>query len=419
MITKVGSLFAGNVDLDDIGLEGTPANDRWLSDEHLASVFDKCEAMATTLDRLGYSTFWAAEHHFQREGYECIPNLLMLFLHLAHLTRQLKFGCGFNIAPMWHPLRLAEDYATADILTNGRVIFGLGRGYHTREVETFGSPMLDQDANRELFEEQVELLSKSFNNRSFSHHGKHYDIPPDVPYRGYDLKEITLVPRPRSLPVECWQPIVSASQRALDFMAKYGIKGMIGGGAAAGGANDEVVKRWQETLARHGKETKLGGDLIISYSVHLADTEQKAIDEARQWVEERIKMFGPLGFVPGLTPEQLDALPDPKRARSAGLPTIEHGVRSGSWFCGPPELVTEKLLEVQDRYPGLEEVNIGVTSMGMPLKATLEQLSGSARKCCPGSKPRPRCRPPPTRVGTKPGIATTDISNFRASSKIS
>ncbi|HZA25678.1 MAG TPA: LLM class flavin-dependent oxidoreductase, partial [Dehalococcoidia bacterium] len=284
MITKVGSLFAGNVDLDDIGLEGTPANDRWLSDEHLASVFDKCEAMATTLDRLGYSTFWAAEHHFQREGYECIPNLLMLFLHLAHLTRQLKFGCGFNIAPMWHPLRLAEDYATADILTNGRVIFGLGRGYHTREVETFGSPMLDQDANRELFEEQVELLFKSFNNRSFSHHDKHYNIPPDVPYRGYDLKEITLVPRPRSLPVECWQPIVSASQRAMDFMAKYGIKGMIGGGAAAGGANDEVVKRWQETLARHGKETKLGGDLIISYSVHLADTEQKAIDEARQWV---------------------------------------------------------------------------------------------------------------------------------------
>jgi alkanesulfonate monooxygenase SsuD/methylene tetrahydromethanopterin reductase-like flavin-dependent oxidoreductase (luciferase family) len=386
VITKIGSLFAGNVDLDDIGLEGTPANDRWLSDEHLASVFDKCEAIATTMDRLGYSTFWAAEHHFQREGYECIPNLLMLFLHLAHLTRQLKFGCGFNIAPMWHPLRLGEDYATADILTNGRVVFGLGRGYHTREVETFGSPMLDQDANRELFEEQVELLFKSFNNRSFSHHGKHYDIPPDVPYRGYELKEITLVPRPRHLPVECWQPIVSASQRALDFMAKYGIKGVIGGGAAAGGANDEVVKRWQETLARHGKETKLGGDLIISYSVQLADTEQKAVDEARQWVEERIKMFGPLGFVPGLTSEQLDALADPRRARSAGLPTIEHGVRSGSWFCGPPELVTEKLLEVQDRYPGLEEVNIGVTNMGMPLKATLEQLEWFGQEVLPRFK---------------------------------
>ncbi|MBC8279385.1 MAG: LLM class flavin-dependent oxidoreductase [Chloroflexi bacterium] len=383
MITKIGSLFAGNVDLDNIGLEGTPANDRWLSDEQLASVFDKCEAIATTMDRLGYSTFWSAEHHFQREGYECVPNLLMLFVHLAHLTKQLNFGCGFNVAPMWHPLRLAEDYATADLLTNGRVKFGVGRGYHSREVESFDAPILDQDANRELFEEQVEVIFKAFNQRSFSHHGKHYNIPPDVPYRGYDLKEITLVPRPRSLPVECWQPIVSASQRALDFMARHGIKGMIGGGAASGGASDEVVKRWQETLAKHGKETELGGDLIVSFSVQLADTEQKAIDEARVWGEERIKMFGPLGFVPGLTPEQLEALTDPSRARGAGFPTIEDGVRSGSWFCGPPDAVTEKLMQIQDRFPGLEEINIGVTNMGMPLKATLEQLEWFGRDVLP------------------------------------
>ena len=63
-------------------------------------------------------------------------------------TTKLKFGCGFNVLPMWHPLRLAEDFAMADILTGGRVIFGIGRGYHTREVETFGAPMQDADANR-------------------------------------------------------------------------------------------------------------------------------------------------------------------------------------------------------------------------------------------------------------------------------
>ena len=79
---------------------------------------------------------------------------------------------------MWHPLRLAEDYAMADILSNGRVMFGVGRGYHTREVETFGSPLLDQAANRELFEEQVEIIFKAFNNESFSHKGKHYTLPP-------------------------------------------------------------------------------------------------------------------------------------------------------------------------------------------------------------------------------------------------
>ena len=76
----------------------------------------------------------------------------MLSGHLAqaHLTERLRFGSGFNVTLMWHLHRLAEDFATADILTGGRVIFGVGRGYHTREVEVFGAPLLDQDANREL-----------------------------------------------------------------------------------------------------------------------------------------------------------------------------------------------------------------------------------------------------------------------------
>ena len=387
MITKIGSLFAGNVDLTDIGFAGTPANDRWLTDHDLASVFDKCEAMATCMDKYGYSTFWAAEHHFQREGYECIPNLMMLFVHLAHLTKKLRFGCGFNISPMWHPLRLAEDYATADILTEGRVRFGVGRGYHTREVETVGSPILDQDANREIFEEQIEIIFKAFNERSFSHKGKYYDIPPKVPYRGYELENITLVPKPTNLPVECWQPIGSGSNRSLDFMAKHGIIGMIGGGAATGGASDEVVKRWQEALARHGKETKLGGDLIIGFSVQLADTEAEAINQARDWVEERIKMFGPLGFIPGLTDQQLQDLTDPVKAPLAKLPTIDDAVKSGSWFCGTPDRIIEQIQEVQDRYPGLEEINIGVTNMGMPLKATLEQLEWFGQDVLPKFTP--------------------------------
>ena len=81
----------------------------------------------------------------------------MAAVHPCHITEQIKIGFGFNIAPMWHPLRLAEDYAQADLMTKGRTIFGVGRGYHSREVETFGMPMLDQDVNRELFEEQVEV----------------------------------------------------------------------------------------------------------------------------------------------------------------------------------------------------------------------------------------------------------------------
>ena len=387
MITKFGSLFAGHVDLDNIGLDGTPVNDRWLPDDQLAGVFEKSESIVLKMEELGYDTFWSAEHHFQREGYECIPNLLLLYVHLAHMTKNLKFGCGFNINPMWHPLRLAEDYATADILTGGRVIFGVGRGYHSREVDTFGVPstLSDNEANREMFEEQVEIIMKAFNEESFSHEGKFYKIPPEVPYRGYTLKEITLVPRPRTLPVETWQPVVSASQRAMDFMAKHNIKGIIGGGAAAGGATDGVMRQWQDTLAAHGRETELGEDLAIGYTIHIAETEDKAVQEARSFFEENMKMFAPLGFVRGLSDDQIRAMEDPRRAREAGLPTLEDGVQAGSWLCGPPEMVAEKLEEIQDRYPGLDQINVG-SVIGTPQNVILEQLDAFGRDIMPKFK---------------------------------
>jgi len=388
MITKFGSLFAGHVDFEDLGFDATPVNERRLTDERLAGVFDKAEAIVLQMEDLGYDTFWSAEHHFQHEGYECIPNLLMMYVHLANLTKNLKFGCGFNVNPMWHPLRLAEDYATADILTGGRVIFGVGRGYHSREVDTFGVPstITDNDANREMFEEQVEIIMKAFNEESFSYKGKFYDLPPEVPYRGYTLKEITLVPRPRTLPVETYQPIVSASQRAMDFMAKHGIKGIIGGGAAAGGAQDQVITQWRDTLAMHGRDTELGTDLIIGYSIQIADTEDQAIKEATHFFEENMKMFAPLGFVRGLSDDQMAALAQgSSKARSAQLPTLEEGVKAGSWLCGPSEMVIDKLLDVQTRYPGLEQVNVG-SVIGTPQNVILEQLERFGKEVMPKFK---------------------------------
>ena len=382
MINRFGSLFAGHIDLDDMGFDATPANDRFYSNERLATVFDKTDAIAKTMDKKGYSTFWMAEHHFQREGYECIGNLLMEAVHLCHITDNIKIGCGFNIAPMWHPLRLAEDYATADILTQGRTIFGVGRGYHTREVEVYGNPMLDGDANRDLFEEQVDIIMKAFHSDSFSHHGKNYTIPPRVPYRGYELEEITLVPRPINQPVECWQPVVSASERGLRFMAKHGIKGIIGGGAAPGGAQQSVVEAWQKIEAEHGRETELGGNLIISFSVYLAESTDQGIREARSFFEENMKMFAPLGFVRGLTDDQIEALGDPDRVYTANLPTLEQGVEGGSWLIGTPEQVTEQLMAIQKQYPGLEEINVGMP-VGTPQSVIIEQLEQFAEEVMP------------------------------------
>ena len=123
----------------------------------------------------------------------------------------------------------------------------------------------------------------------------------------------------------------------------------------------------------------------MGYSVQIANSEQEAIDQARYWMEERVKMFGPLGFIAGLSQEQLDALNAFGRPVPSGLkmPTIEEAVAAGQYLVGPPDRITEQLMAVQERYPGLAEINIGVTNMGMPTSASLEQLEWFAQDVMP------------------------------------
>jgi len=356
MINKFMTVYAGHIDLPDHGQNATPANDRRYTNDQLVGVFAKTEAIAKVMDDYGWDTLWMAEHHFQHEGYECLPNILMLAVHLAHVTKQLKIGCGFNIAPMWHPLRLAEDYAVADILTKGRTVFGVGRGYHTREVETLGGPMLDQNANREVFEEAVEIIFKAFNNESFSHEGKHWTVPAHVPYRGYDLKELSLVPRPVHLPVECWQPIVSASTRGIEFMLKHGIKGMVGGGAAT--TAEGPILAYQQVAAKHGRNLQLGEDLAINVTIFLGKSREEALREMVPYYEEQVKMFAPLGFVPGITPEQMDAAARRGGWDAAGVPTVDNYLKLGSWFAGTPDDLVTHLKALEARFPGMQHVNL-------------------------------------------------------------
>jgi alkanesulfonate monooxygenase SsuD/methylene tetrahydromethanopterin reductase-like flavin-dependent oxidoreductase (luciferase family) len=378
MITRFSTLYVGHIEIEECGLSGTPANDRRYPNERLIETFETARQMAVAADRLGYETLWLAEHHFQHEGYECIPNIPLLAVDLAHRTERVKIGCAFNVVPTWHPLRLAEDFATADILTGGRVVFGVGRGYHTREVETFGNPMLDAEANRELFEEQVEVILKSFREESFSHQGKYYTLPPEVPYRGYQLKEISLVPRPVRQPVEVWQPIVSGSERGLEFMARHGIKGLVSGTA------EELVERWfgqyREVARRHGRELQLGEDLILGFRMFIDDTVEGAIRGARPYFEEHSKVMAPLGML-RYSEEHVRAVAA-RQPQSPTAASLENGVRNRSWLCGPPKDIVAYLKEVEARYPGLDHMMIA-WAIGTPRDVMIEQLGRFAREVMP------------------------------------
>jgi alkanesulfonate monooxygenase SsuD/methylene tetrahydromethanopterin reductase-like flavin-dependent oxidoreductase (luciferase family) len=375
MITKFSVLYVGQIELDNIGHDGTPADARWYPNERFAEAYFTARDIAQTMDELGYDCLWTAEHHFQREGYEVIPNLILLSTWLATQTRRLKFGCAFNILPMWHPIRLAEDFAMADILTGGRVIFGVGRGYHTREVETFGVPMLDNAANKELFEEQMEILLKCFNEKSWSHRGKHYTIPPEVPYRGYTLREITCVPRPIHLPVEIWQPI--ASGKTLDYIATRGIKGMV----TLNGERivDQIFRAYREAAARAGRRLELGQDLCWGVGLYLADSREDAIRRLEPAHDERYKWFAPFGFVRYADAE---GRPWGTPGAPARVPTLQEGIDQKAWLVGPPDQAIEVIKEFEARYPALDQVMLHWAE-GIPPKEFREQLHRFAREVMP------------------------------------
>ena len=379
MFNSFSASYAGHVVDDDLGLQGTPANDRWYANEQLAEAFEWALDFSRHLEANGYDEFWMAEHHFQPEGYECIPNLLMLGLYLSCNTQRLKYGCGFNITPMWHPLRLAEDFAMADILSGSRIVFGVGRGYHSREVETFGSPMFDGDANRELFEEQVEVMVKAFSEESFSHQGKHYTIPAPVPYRGYTLEKLSLVPRPVSQPVDIWQPLVSGNPKGVDFMGRMGIKAMVANTPEP--ALGERLEMYQQSAAKHGRELALGEDIALGFRFFLAENREKAIEKARPYFEEAMKFAAPLGLM-RLEPEQIDAVANPGLRRGVELPTLESAVETGTWLCGSADDLVNHLKEAEAKYPGVERINLG-SVMGMPREVFKDQLSRFAQDVMP------------------------------------
>ena len=375
MIKNFSVLYVGNIELEDVGLSGYPANDRMYPNDRLIESFETARQAAVLMDELNFYALWMAEHHFQREGYECIPNIILLSTHLAAQTKTLKFGCGFNIVPMWHPLRLAADYATADILTGGRMIFGVGRGYHSREVETFGSPVIDNDANRELFEEQIEVIFKAFNEESFNHKGNHYTIPPEVPYRGYDLKEITLVPRPQKRPVETWQPIVSGS--SIEFTARKGFNGVV---ALTGDQLvDDIFHKFRDACVQNGRGGILGENLALGLGFYIAETQEEAVNNLRPFHDERYKWFSPFGFV-RYADEEGRVWGTP--GAPARTPRIEDGVEQKAWICGPAEDFVGHLREIEKKYPGLEHVILHWPE-GMPRDAFLNQLRLFAKEVMP------------------------------------
>jgi alkanesulfonate monooxygenase SsuD/methylene tetrahydromethanopterin reductase-like flavin-dependent oxidoreductase (luciferase family) len=361
---RVDVHFYSSVPMPDAGAGAPAPVDRRADNDAVIACYENMEHWAQTADRLGFACLWLTEHHFQYEGYEVVPNLIQFGVHLASLTERIRFGQAFNIVPQWHPLRLAEDFAMADILTRGRMEFGVGRGTVPREAETLGGVVAsgdnamsaEQDArNREIFEEAVEIIKMAWTQERFSFTGKHFVLPPPgIPDRGRTVTELTLVPRP-TRPIDVYQPVTSPA--TFEYVARQGHVAIVPGRS---GDISGLWDRYAELAASHGRELGPGEGRALHVNVHVGRTTQAAIDRARDPHDEYVKFLSPYGrfkhYRGGDVP--FDFRPSVEETASSGNMVIGSVEEAADLLGGLAERLSLRHLLLFPDFPGLSREEI-------------------------------------------------------------
>jgi probable F420-dependent oxidoreductase len=150
----------------------------------LERCIDEVIAEAQQAEAAGFDGCFFGEHHQDKDGF--LPSPLILATAVAAHTRRLKVGTTVLLLPLHHPVHVAEDVITLDLVSRGRVILGVGIGYQEADFQAFGVPMADRVT---LFEEGVEIIRRCWSGERFSFHGKHYR-----------LENVQIRPRPFQTP---------------------------------------------------------------------------------------------------------------------------------------------------------------------------------------------------------------------------
>jgi alkanesulfonate monooxygenase SsuD/methylene tetrahydromethanopterin reductase-like flavin-dependent oxidoreductase (luciferase family) len=220
---------------------------------------------AVHAEEVGLHSAWIGEHHFSTLGVLSCPDLVLA--NVAARTKRIRLAPAVTVLPLHHPIRVAEQWATLDLLSGGRVDFAAGRGYDRREYLPLN---VSFEHNQEIFEEGMEVVRRLWSaDRPISHHGKHYRFD-----------DVTITPKPVQRPLPAY--VASFSQPSIELAGRLGCGLIVAPFAAAmtyGGLR-QVAELYHQTCARHERTP---GRLMCSYFIHFADTKgEEEAARARQ-----------------------------------------------------------------------------------------------------------------------------------------
>ena len=219
----------------------------------MTDVYSATVEQAVLADKLGFDHLWFSEHHFLEDGY--LPAFQPLAGAIAARTTQIRISNDIALLPLYHPVRLAEELAVLDHISNGRMEFGIGMGYVPKEFEAFGVPLKNRVS---MTDEAIEILRLAWKDEPFSFKGKRYE-----------LSNINVYPKPvQPLGPPLWIAAMKepGALRAARFETNL----------LPQGRREDVLDPWRNELKAQGKDPNDYRVGIIR-SVYVTD------DKERDW----------------------------------------------------------------------------------------------------------------------------------------
>jgi natural product biosynthesis luciferase-like monooxygenase protein len=287
-----------------------------------AEVYAHALAECRLADELGFDTVWLAEHHFSHYG--LCPSLAVLAAAVARETQRVRIGTAVVIAPFAHPIRIAEEWAMVDILSGGRLEFGLGRGYQPKEFAGLGVSM---ERTRERFDESLELIRQAWTRDRVTFEGEFYTV-----------RDVAVLPKPLQKPhPPLWTAAVSPDTYTL--AARRGLRLLT---SPAFTPFDILRKNYDayraEWRAVHGAE---GGEIILNKIIHVADSSRQAREDLREPIQWFFRTQADLIADPaGAPPDQYRFY---RRVRENLLSLSDEVALDQAAIVGDPEEVADKI----------------------------------------------------------------------------